>query len=403
MRILMVNSQRAAVGGVEKYLAGLMKALASRGHQLGFAYEHEANDFEERVDAGLDEGSLWEVAGHSLPEVLDGIQKWAPDCVFVHGCRHHGFEAALTEAYPSYLFAHDHQRTCPTGKRTFMRPQVAACSQKAGVACLACYYPKRCGGLNPVSALRCFGDWRTSWESIQRYRTVFVASQAMKRQMTLQGLAASAIEVLPPFNSEAEPDEVAPAPRAFTNRLVFMGRLVREKGADLLINALDRVASELDRPMELVIAGEGSERKRLEKLAKSARAPVHFAGWLNAAARTAALRCSDLLVMPSVWPEPYGMVGVEAGALGVPAVAFAVGGVTEWLEPGVSGELAGSANPSAASLAEAIISALADAQHHQKLRVGAWRMARTMSGPRHAEQLERTFRRRLHVASSYLH
>ena len=45
-------------------------------------------------------------------------------------------------------------------------------------------------------------------------------------------------------------------------------------------------------------------------------------------------------MVPSIWPEPFGQVGPEAGLYGVPAAAFAVGGTPSWLTDGVNGRLA---------------------------------------------------------------
>src|SRR5262249_36630688 len=97
-------------------------------------------------------------------------------------------------------------------------------------------------------------------------------------------------------------------------------------------------------------------------------------GWC-ASARLASLRTeADLLAVPSVGPEPFGLVGIEAGCFGLPAVGFAVGGIPDWLIPGQSGEAA-PAPPTADGLAEAIDRALTDPDHHQRLRIGAWEMA----------------------------
>ena len=69
---------------------------------------------------------------------------------------------------------------------------------------------------------------------------------------------------------------------------------------------------------------------------------------------------SDLLVVPSIWPEPFGQVGPEAGLYGVPVAAFAVGGTPSWLTDGVNGLLAAGDPPTAAGLAESIVGCLAD-------------------------------------------
>jgi glycosyltransferase involved in cell wall biosynthesis len=99
------------------------------------------------------------------------------------------------------------------------------------------------------------------------------------------------------------------------------------------------------------------------------------------------MRAADVLVVPSVWPEPFGMVGIEAGSVGLPAIAYAVGGIPDWLIPGVSGESAPGERPNPQQLAEAIVRALGDPDHHQRLRIGAWEVARRFSPEAHLERL----------------
>ncbi len=100
------------------------------------------------------------------------------------------------------------------------------------------------------------------------------------------------------------------------------------------------------------------------------------------------MRQADLLVVPSVWPEPYGLVGVEAGGLGLPAAGYAVGGIPEWLIPGHSGELAPGDPPTVDGLADAIVRAVADPAHYAKLCRGAWETSGSSTLRSHLEYLE---------------
>jgi glycosyltransferase involved in cell wall biosynthesis len=140
-------------------------------------------------------------------------------------------------------------------------------------------------------------------------------------------------------------------------------------------------------PLSLTVAGDGPERPRLERRVRAQRLDVHFAGWVDPAARNRIIREADLLVLPSVWPEPWGLAGLEAACAGVPTVAFAAGGIPEWLEPGVSGELAPASPPTAAGLAAAIARALGDADHYARLRLGAWQGAARYSMEHHLDTL----------------
>ena len=72
-------------------------------------------------------------------------------------------------------------------------------------------------------------------------------------------------------------------------------------------------------------------------MSQAAGISVEFAGWLHQDALTLRLASTDVVVMPSLWPEPFGLVGPEANRHGVPVVAFATGGIPEWLHDGVNG------------------------------------------------------------------
>ena len=74
-----------------------------------------------------------------------------------------------------------------------------------------------------------------------------------------------------------------------------------------------------------------------------------------------------MLVVPSLWPEPFGLVGLEAARHRLPVAAFAVGGIPDWLRPGVNGYLAPGDPPTPGGLADAIIACLKDPETHARL------------------------------------
>lgn len=119
---------------------------------------------------------------------------------------------------------------------------------------------------------------------------------------------------------------------------VFMGRLVSLKAVDLLLRAF--AAARVHAPMRLWILGDGTERVRLEALAKElgiagatadTTDTVHFAGWLPQAACAERLRGADCLVLPSL-RECGGAVVLEAMSLGKPVIATAWGGPLDYLD-----------------------------------------------------------------------
>jgi glycosyltransferase involved in cell wall biosynthesis len=140
-------------------------------------------------------------------------------------------------------------------------------------------------------------------------------------------------------------------------RLLFAGRMESLKGGTVLLDALPLVSSALSRPLVLTFAGDGSGRfgwaRRADAIVRRHPAMrIEFTGWIEPAALAALFDSSDLLVVPSLWPEPFGLVGPEAGMRGLPAAAFAAGGIPEWLTDGVNGALAYGLPPAAADLAD---------------------------------------------------
>jgi glycosyltransferase involved in cell wall biosynthesis len=84
-------------------------------------------------------------------------------------------------------------------------------------------------------------------------------------------------------------------------------------------------------------------------------------------------------------------VGLEAAALGIPAVAFDVGGVREWLRPGINGYLAPGDPPRATGLSAALVEALSDEDQLKAMGSRAFGVAREMSVDRHLDRLESIF------------
>jgi glycosyltransferase involved in cell wall biosynthesis len=93
------------------------------------------------------------------------------------------------------------------------------------------------------------------------------------------------------------------------------------------------------------------------------------------------------------------MIGPEAGLLGVPAAAFRVGGIADWLTEGVNGHLASGTPPTATALADAIVECLRDRARHARLRKGGLEMAQRSTIDRHANRLLELFKLALEPAS----
>ena len=165
---------------------------------------------------------------------------------------------------------------------------------------------------------------------------VLVGSSYMKDLLVQNGLEAERITILPYFFHM--PGRTTPVPLGVDDpRLLFVGRLEEEKGLAFLLRALAR----LSRPYRLLVAGEGSGQKGYEALAQKLgiAGQVDFLGWLSPEEIKRVYEKVVCLVFPSIWPEPFGMVGIEAFYNSRPVIAFDVGGVSDWLQDGWNGYL----------------------------------------------------------------
>jgi glycosyltransferase involved in cell wall biosynthesis len=192
---------------------------------------------------------------------------------------------------------------------------------------------------------------------------------------------------------------VPPAPRRAVKErwnLLFLGRLERSKGAHLIVRAAAQAAAQSARPVRLAIAGRGTLAGDIAAEAAAYPAAgvplqVDVCGWLAEGARAAALQQADLLLMPSLWPEPFGLSGLEAGSAGVPAVAFAAGGIPEWLADGVNGRLVSPGGDAVGGMAAAIADVLGDPCALAAMRVRAIEAASRFTLERHLGELQPVF------------
>jgi glycosyltransferase involved in cell wall biosynthesis len=385
MRILIATTHRAIVGGIETYLRDLLPRLAARGHAVALLYEHDAAPDTATVDAARTDLPRWHLDD---ADALSAALVWRPDVCFLQGLESPDAEEALLDRVPCVLFAHNYHGTCVSGTKRYALPCARPCGRTFGPGCLLAYYPRRCGGLNPRTLWRLYRLQRRRRSLLDRFRGVAVASEHMRDEYLRNGVTPRRLHVLPLFPAGIEPDREPPVERRPTGCILLVGRLTQVKGGLVLVEALRMARSRLSLSPTLVLVGTGPERAAVERAAHAAGLSCEAHGWVGAVRRTELMRGADLLAIPSLWPEPFGLVGIEAGCVGLPAVGFAVGGIPDWLRPGDTGELAPGDPPTSAGLADAIVRALADPEHWQRLRHGAWQGTRRFTPDRHLDQLE---------------
>ena len=142
--------------------------------------------------------------------------------------------------------------------------------------------------------------------------------------------------------------------------ILYVGRLVYEKGVQHLIAAMPKILSNYN-DAKLIIAGRGGmmDELRAEASNLGLNDKIYFTGYLNSKQVQKMYKCADVAVLPSTY-EPFGIVALEAMLAGVPTVVSDVGGLDEIVTHGVDGmkSYAGNAN----SIADSVTALLYDHQ-----------------------------------------
>jgi glycosyltransferase involved in cell wall biosynthesis len=298
----------------------------------------------------------------------------------------HGWTKALSSSvvasvvrarFPVVVTLHEYFTACPTGCLYLHRDRKVCTLAPMSPACLA----KDCDSRNYAVKM-----YRVVRQLIQRtagripdgilhYISVSEFSRNIIQPMLPAGALVHAVD---------NPVEAVRAPRRHAEAnapFVFVGRLSAEKGGAILAEAA-RVAG-----VEVVFVGDGPERGEIARINPAARCT----GWLDRAGVSAELQRARAVVVPSLWYETFGLVVLEAAALGIPAIVPSGTAVYDRIVPGENG--LAFERGSVADLA-AQLRAFSDPRLVRRLSQGAydafWRQPRTMST--HVSGLLATYR-----------
>jgi glycosyltransferase involved in cell wall biosynthesis len=292
-------------GGLKTYLASLSN--------------YQIDRMSDRVITSLEniEQSQCALLHVHLPEILEEITGECPVIYTVHG------PGTFCPSLTQYLTA---RKSCCERKMSYLK-------------CTWGHLVDNCGSRRPENVVRNLK--RAFWEKdlINRLRIPLIAaSQYMRGQLIKNGFATAQITTLhlgipiPQTNTEPLTQDIHRQ-----QRILFTGRLSPVKGLKWLLETL----TQTDRCIHLDIAGDGYIRSKMERLSKelglSDRVTWH--GWCNQEQLDALYQQCFALIFPSVWPEPAGLVTLEAYAHYRPVIASSVGGIPEYISNGKTGIL----------------------------------------------------------------
>lgn len=323
MRILLVNKYVHVTGGADLHCLWLAAALRSRGHEVRFV-------------STADEGNLDHDGVFVAPTVThatrDGVPLWSRPGIATKALWNRDAARATREILaawrPDVVHAH---KLYP---QLSVAPLVEA--RRAGIPIVQTLHDFE---LVSAGALDARGGWRDGDEPRISYRLANTATLPLRRLVHVRRVSAfiavsrfvagiyrrHGIEssVLPNFVARSA--EVSIAGLEDRSGIAFVGRLTIDKG---IRDVLQLAAALPDVPVTIVGAGalENEVRERASGLSN-----ITLTGRVSPTEAARIVANARLVVLPSRWQEPAGLVAVEAMASGTPVVAYASGGLAEYV------------------------------------------------------------------------
>ncbi len=347
------------VGGIARHVQELSEALAQLGDEVHVITASHPDAPAEVVENGV---HLHRVGTPFHPQ--EDFMGWIYALNLAMEARTSALLEETNSRVPTLLHAHDWM-TCPAGRTLKHRYRIPL------IATIHATEHGRHGGIHSdLSRVIHQIEWELTYEAWR----VIVCSAFMQSEVhSVLNVPWDKLDVIPNgIHAEKFEFEFPEAERkAFRARyaqpdeplIFFVGRMVREKGVQVLLQAFPIVKARFPQA-RLVIAG-GGYRKHLEEFVRflHLETSVRFLGFIPDEELLKLYRVVDVAVYPSLY-EPFGIVALEAMAVGVPVVVSDAGGLKEVVQHEQTGILTWAGN--AESLAWGILRVLEDPEGAQR-------------------------------------
>jgi glycosyltransferase involved in cell wall biosynthesis len=377
MKILLINDNGYQTGGAEKYILNLKSCLINRhevklfsanspNSESDYSFKSSVNSFRKYSDQVYNLDSY-----RKLKSVLKLFQ---PDIIHINNIDKKISPSILhlCENIPTVMTIHDYDLIYPGAEYA----DIHDCKLDYGVRCPTCttlksYILFRLKNLIRIPILKKYINIIIAPNKFMYKR---VASQIKDIELTILNYGIYLNEFMPLKESK---------------QILFVGRLEKVKGIYTLIYSFIKI-SKIFKESRLLIAGDGKEMDNLFGLVKKLKLKnVTFTGWLKDEELLALYESSDVLILPSIWDEPFGLVGIEAMSGGRPVIASRVGGIPDWLDDGKTGYLVDPGMPD--QIAEKVIKLFSDRNLLIQMGKNARKRAEQFSIEKHVEEIEKIY------------
>jgi len=334
MNIIHINDKLEISGGVEIYIQDLMTMLNKKGIRSEWI---SINRIGKRVSIKSSARDWqWDGNVNSFRSSLKNL--FGKDAIIhLHSMSDPILVKSLFGIAPVVRKAADPRMVCP-GQGKFWLTSEEACSLKFGIHCFVKAYTKKCCNRHPVRLVsQYFNSYFETFVASKEYSAVIANSTYTQRILREAGINNNLIKLCHNFTPITDPPNWNGINR---KRIVFVGRLSITKGVHFLLKSLQLVSKKVH-GLKVDIVGSGRDDTYFMKLADELGLSdfVTFHGWCDRIKTGDVLNSACVMAFPSIYPEAFGISGIEAMMRGLPVVGFDVGGVSDWLKDGKTGFL----------------------------------------------------------------
>ncbi len=328
MKIVQVHNYYRHFGGECRVFEKTVSLLKEAGNEVYLYNRHSgniANSLWKKISSSLH-------SGYSLPTLLDFskfLRAVRPDIVHAHNLfpliTPSVFTACKKLDIPVVMTCHNYRLACPV-TTCFAEGQIChACSNGKEYNCII----RNCRHNRLESVIYAMRNAvaRTTRAYHRNVDCFIVVSNVVKEFLLENSIDESKIAVVP--NSVSRPTD---QPDCSHGQYVgFAGRISEEKGISQLIEMAKRLPH-----IPIYVAG-GISSAGLQNL----QAPdnINFCGFLSPEKMDQFYQNAKMVIVPSLWQEPFGLVAIEAMKNGIPVIAFRAGALGEIVDDGVNGRI----------------------------------------------------------------
>jgi glycosyltransferase involved in cell wall biosynthesis len=322
MRIVIANKYARVTGGADLHCLELARGLRTRGHKVAFLSTADERNVDQHgffVPTIVTNETRAEARGIRAAQIA-GRALWNPSVAVAT-------REMLNSFHPDLMHVHK------------LYPQLSVApvtiAARRGVPIVQTLHDYE---FLSASAMDHTGHWRDRDEARPAYRSLNAVLFGIKRLIHVPRVqrwisVSNSVGLI--YSQHGIPTTVLPnftepmlsTPSRFEDRkgVLFFGRLSEEKGLRHVLE-LARIVPR----MPIVIAGDGALASEVRH-AEQTLPNVTYLGWLDRETVARELVAARLVIMPSLWHEPAGLAALEAMAAGTPVIAYAKGGLAEYV------------------------------------------------------------------------